>query len=81
MEKFFKKNIETFVRILIFCIGLYIIYNSVIWGREDMVNYINNSNWTDAAQFNVLVDKSILKYMILGVLVALVGRTKIFKSS
>ncbi|MGL6184467.1 MAG: hypothetical protein ACRC1T_03715 [Clostridium chrysemydis] len=81
MGKFLKENIETIIRIIIFCIGLYIIYNSIIWGREDAVNYISGSNWTDGAQFNVLVDKSILKYMILGVLVALISITKRFKSA
>lgn len=81
MEKFFKKNLEMIIRIIIFCIGLYIIYNSVFWGREDAVKYISGSNWTDGAQFNVLVDKSILKYMILGVLVALLSKTKISKST
>ncbi|MGL5868352.1 hypothetical protein [Clostridium chrysemydis] len=81
MEKFLKGNLETIIRIIIFCIGLYIIYNSVLWGREDAVKYISGSNWTDGTQFNVLVDKSILKYMILGVLVALISITKRFKSA
>ncbi|AOR25082.1 hypothetical protein [Clostridium taeniosporum] len=73
---FFKKNLFF---ILLFFIGLILIHKSVDLGRSYFVNYISRNQLSDPSKFNVLLDKSILKYIVIGSILSLFSIFKIKK--
>lgn len=74
--EFLKKNI---IYLVIFFIGIALIYNSVPLGRSYFMNYIVRNNLESQNYLDILLNMSIIKYIIIGILLSIVGIKKIEK--
>lgn len=72
---FLKKN---YIWLLLFILGIFLIYNSVNYGRTYFVNYITYNHLEDY-YLEVLLNKSIQKYMIIGAVLSLFSISQIKK--
>ena len=72
---FFKKN---YIWLLIFILGIFIIYNSITFGRNYFSNYITY-NHLENYYPDILLDKSIQRYMIIGSILSAFSIFKIKK--
>lgn len=73
---YFKKN---GIWLLLFLLGIFLIYNSITYGRTYFVNYITHNQLNDPDKFNLLLDKSILRYMIIGTILSIFSILQIKK--
>lgn len=72
---FFKKN---FIWLLLFIVGILIIYNSITLGRDYFVDYITY-NHLENYYPDILFDKSIQRYIIIGSILSAFSILKIKK--
>lgn len=68
---FIKNNFKNIIRYCIFLIGIYIIYMSVKWGQSYYINFIVQNNLENSTGLKILLNASIFRYIIIGVLLAL----------
>ena len=73
---FIKKNI---IWIMILLLGIVFIYNCVSWGRSYCINFIVKNNLENQSYSNILLNMSIVKYIVIGVILSILGIKKIEK--
>jgi hypothetical protein len=62
------------VSLLLFVVGLFVVVNSVAWGREAANSYLRSQGGgMDTAQFMIVVQSSIDTYRWLGSILSLIG--------
>lgn len=74
--EFIKKNI---ISLIILLIGILLVYKSVDYGRSYFVNFIVRNGLESQSYLDVLLNMSILKYIVIGVILSLLGIKKIEK--
>lgn len=73
---FIKKNIIWFIILLI---GILFIYKSVDYGRSYFVNFIARNGLESQNYLDIILTMSIIKYIVIGFILSLLGLKKIEK--
>lgn len=74
--EFIKKNIIGFIILLI---GIVFIYKSVDYGRNYFVNFIARNGLESQSYLDILLNMSIVKYIVIGAILSCLGIKKIEK--
>lgn len=74
--EFIKKNI---IGLIILLIGILLVYKSVDYGRSYFVNFIARNGLESQNYLDVILNMSIVKYIVIGVILSLLAIKKIEK--
>lgn len=73
---FIKKKL---IWIIIFLLGIFIIHNSIGFGRNYFGDFISRNGFNEPSKFNIFLSMSILKYIVIGILLSIFSGIKLIK--
>ena len=68
-----SRSLFMVVSLVLFVVGLFVIFNSVAWGSEAANSYLRSQGGMDGTQFSIVFQESINMYRCIGIILSGLG--------